>query len=235
MIIRAIRTRIFRERENLADFIYSCIKKLPEKTIVVVTSKIVALSEGRVRVVKDERTRERLIKSESQWAVKTKHTWLTLKDGAVMSSAGVDESNANGKIILLPRDSFASASRLRSALQKRYKVKNVGVLITDSRLLPFRAGAVGIALGYAGFAGIRDYRGAPDIFGRKFKVTRADVADGIATAAVLVMGEGAEQRPFAVITKAPVEWRGHVSKNELAIDFSEDIYRPLLRRVRRNA
>jgi len=232
MKVKAIKTRVFKERESLIDFICDNVKKLKEKTVLVITSKIVALSEGRVEIIEDENTREQIIKAESQWAMRTKYTWLTIKDGMVMSSAGIDESNANGKIILLPRNSFATAKNIRAKLKRIYKLKDLGVLITDSRLLPLRAGIVGIALGYAGFKGIRDYRGTSDIFGRVLKVSRTDVADSLATAAVLTIGEGSEQQPLAIITEAPIEFKDKISPTELVIDIKEDIYQPLFEQIK---
>src|SRR5262249_14849593 len=146
--------------------------------------------------------------------------------------AGVDESNAAGKLVLLPKDSFKAATKIRKTLQKKYGVKNLGVLITDSRLFPLRAGIVGVALGYAGFKGVKDYRGAKDIFGRILKYSRVDVADSLATAAVLEMGEGAEQQPLAVIEGAGVEFAERVNRKELEMDPREDVYAPLFKKLR---
>ena len=149
-----------------------------------------------------------------------------------MASAGIDESNANGKLILLPKDSYAAAKKLRRQVQKKYHLKHLGVLITDSRTMPFRAGVGGVALGYAGFRGIRDYRGTPDIFGRKLKLSRTDVADSLATAAVLVMGEGEERQPIAVVRNAPVEFRNTINRRELHIDIDDDMYSQLFRKTK---
>lgn len=227
MQVRPIKTPIFKEGQDIEAFIARHVKRLKEQSIVVVTSKIVALAEGRTAEPKNARERENIIRSESEWAIRTKYTWLTVKNGIVMASAGVDESNAAGKTILLPKDSFAAAARIRAFLKKRFKVKKVGVIISDSRTLPLRAGIIGQAIGYAGFAGIRDYRGKKDIFGRAFTMSRVDVADGLATAAVLEMGEGNEQRPLAVITDATVEFRERIDQDELKIDIADDMYRPL--------
>jgi coenzyme F420-0:L-glutamate ligase len=224
MNIRAIRTRVFKEGDDLVAFIGAHVRRIPERAVLVVTSKIVALAEGRTADPKD---RERIIKAESSFALRTKYTWLTIKDGTVMASAGVDESNAAGKLVLLPKDSFAAAESLRRTLKKLYRVKKLGVLITDSRLLPLRAGVVGVALGYSGFKGVRDYRGTKDIFGRVFKLSRTDVADSLATAAVLCMGEGKEQLPLALITGAPIAYSERVNRTELHIDPREDVYAPL--------
>lgn len=227
MIIRPIKTRVFQEGDDLFVFITDYFKKLSERSVIVVTSKIVALAERRTAVAENEQMKEKLIRAESDLAIPTKYVWLTVKDGMVMASAGIDESNANGKLILLPKDSFKSARDLRNKLQQRYDVGHLGVLITDSRTVPLRAGVTGIAVGYSGFHGIKDYRGTPDIFGRKFKFSRTDIADSLATAAVLVMGEGNERQPLAIIERAPVEFCNRVNRAELRIDIREDMYRPL--------
>ena len=163
MQVTAIKTRIFKENEGLEAFILEHILALQEGAILVVTSKIVALAEGRTADLKDK---ERIIREESELVVPTKHTLLTIKEGIVMANAGVDASNADGKIVLLPKDSFAAAEIVRAKFLRHFGLKNLGVIITDSRLLPLRAGIVGVALGYAGFKGVRDYRGTPDLFGR---------------------------------------------------------------------
>ena len=233
MRVVALKTRIFREGEILVDFIAKYVKKPREGSILVVTSKIVALSESRAVLRVSDAHKDHIIKSESDFALKTKLAWLTIKNGVVLASAGVDESNADGKLILLPKDSFAAAAKLRMLLKKYWKLKKLGVLITDSRLLPLRAGSVGVALGYAGFKGVKDYRGTKDIFGRVLKMSRVDVADSLATAAVLEMGEGAERQPLALIEDAPVEFTERVNKKELAIDIREDLYGPLFIAVKK--
>ena len=148
-----------------------------------------------------------------------------------MASAGIDESNANGKLILLPKDSFETAKILRNKLRKKYGVKDLGVLITDSRTMPLRAGITGVALGYAGFCGIKDYKNTPDIFGRKFKFSRVDIADSVATAAVLVMGEGREKQPLAIASNTLIKFCDKVKRKELHIDIAEDMYGPLFSKI----
>lgn len=235
MLIKPFKTRVFKEGEELLPFILKYLKKLPENSVLVVTSKIVALAEGRTALFESKRQKIKIIKEESEFTIKTKHAWLTIKDGIVMAGAGIDESNAGyenqRKLILLPKDSFKSASKLRTKLQKIFKVKNLGVLITDSRTGPLRAGIVGMSLGYAGFKGIRDYRGTKDIFGRILKMSRTDVADSLATSAVLCMGEGREQQPLALITNAPVEFTNKINKKELIINPKDDLYLPLFKGI----
>jgi len=237
MIVKPIKTEVFQECENLFSFIVKHIKSIPEKSILVITSKVVALSEGRTVVAKDERAKEKIIRKESDFAVPTKFVWLTLKDGMLMASAGIDESNANGKLILLPRDSYKTADEIRKKLKKYFGVKKIGIIITDSRTAPLRAGVTAVALGYAGFSGIKDYRGKPDIFGRKFHFSRVNVADSLATSAVFVMGEGNEQYPLAIIEdieEASVKFREKVLRKEVIIGIEDDMYKPFFTQWRKS-
>lgn len=234
MEIKAIKTRIFKRGENLLAFVIKYVPRLKNGDIVVITSKIVAYSEGRYVYPYTKNMRDKIIAEESSFTLRTKYTWLTIKDGAVMASAGVDESNADNMLILLPKDSFETAKIIRKEMMKYFGIKKIGVLITDSRLLPLRAGVVGVALGYAGFKGVRDYRGTPDLFGRKLKLSRTDVADSLATAAVLCMGEGKECQPLAIIRNGPVVFTDKINKKELFIEPSKDIYAPLFQSFIKN-
>lgn len=221
MEVIPIKTKLFREGESLPDFVLAHIPDLKNGSVLVVSSKIVSLAEGRTADVKD---RERLIKQESDWAKKTKKVWLTEKDGILMANAGIDESNGNGKIILLPKDSYRSAATLRTTLMKKCKVKKLGVIVVDSVPMPRRKGVVGIALGYAGFKGVRDYKGKKDLFGRTFKFASSNIADSLATSAMVTMGEGSERRPLVVIKDASVSFSENVSKKEMKMGRNIDIF-----------
>jgi F420-0:gamma-glutamyl ligase len=231
MQITPIKTRIFKEDEDLVKFILKHVKKIPEKSILVVTSKIVALAEGRTVIYRNEKQKIELIKKESKFALRTKFVWLTIKDAVIMADAGIDESNANGKLILLPKDSFRSARKIHSVLCAHFKIKHLGIIISDSGLLPLRNGVIGMARGYAGFKGIKDYKGKKDIFGRKFRYSKTDIADSLATAATLCMGEGSERKPLAIITKAPIVFTKNINRKELLINPREDIHAPLFSKL----
>jgi len=231
MLVKPIKTALFKERASLNDFLDKYLPKIKNGDIVIITSKIVALSEGRFCQPKNEAEKAKIIKEESELVIKTKHVYLTIKNGEVLANAGVDESNANGKLILLPKDSYLSAKLIRKLLLKKYRLKKLGVIISDSRLLPLRAGVVGIALGYAGFKGIKNYVGKPDLFKRPFEFSKTDIADSLATAAVLTMGEGTEKQPLCVISDAPVSFTDHTNRKELKIDIKEDIYKPLFEKI----
>lgn len=225
MQVTPIKTKIFREGASLPDFLFTHLPRLREGAVVVIASKIVSLAEGRTADPKD---RERLIKKESTWAKKTKMVWLTEKDGILMANAGIDDSNVDGKIVLLPKDSYKSASRLRATLKKKYKLKKLGVIIVDSNPSPRRKGVVGLALGYAGFRGVKDYEGTKDLFGRTFKFSSVNIADSLATAAMVTMGEGNERQPLAVIESAPVVFGDQVLRAEIRIPRGMDMFFPWL-------
>lgn len=224
MTVRPVKTGVYKESDDLVAFIKRYIAELREGSILVVTSKIVALSEGRTAPKRDKK---RLTMEESEWTLPTQYGNVALKDGLLMWNAGIDASNADGALVLLPTDSYRAAAELRRALVRLYKVKRLGVLISDSRIMPLRAGVVGVALGYAGFKGLRDYRGRKDIFGRTLRYTRTNVADSLATAAVVEMGEGSERRPLCIIEDAPVTFTPRTNRRELIVPFEKDMYRPL--------
>lgn len=224
MRVTPLKTRIFKEGEDLDAFIREHVPSLAEGDVLVVTSKIVALAEGRTA---EKSEKDRLVAEESTRVRPVPYGTVTLKDGIIMWNAGIDSSNADGKLILLPKDSYAAAESIRTAIMRERGIKQLGVIVTDSRIMPLRAGVVGIALGYAGFKGLHDYRGETDIFGDPYQVTRTDIADSLATAAVLMMGEGAEQQPLCLIKDAPVEFADAVDRSELLIPPEDDMYGPL--------
>ena len=139
------------------------------------------------------------------------------KLGFVMANAGIDESNISHedgaeRVLLLPRDPDGSAAELKRRLDATFGV-SVAVIINDSFGRPWRNGVVGVALGAAGLPSLVDRRGAPDLFGRKLRVTEIAVADELASAASLLMGQAAEAlpgrtRPRASLRSACAPCRG---------------------------
>jgi coenzyme F420-0:L-glutamate ligase / coenzyme F420-1:gamma-L-glutamate ligase len=124
---------------------------------------------------------------------------LCMKGGTLMPNAGVDASNAPpGCVTPLPANPDASALRIRDEIRKATGAK-IGVIIADSRTHAMRAGCSGVAIGCAGIPSVIDDRGRSDLFGRKLEVTKRAVADNIASAAELVMGEADECTPAAII------------------------------------
>ena len=201
MNIQGIKTTIFKNGEPLVAFIVQHIPKLENGDVLVITSKIIALAEKRVGKIKDK---EMLVRRESQEVISTPWAFLTLAKDGWGINAGIDESNALDEIILLPKDPFVSAEKLRSKLKAHFKINKLGVLITDTRSVPLRVGTVGRAIGFAGFKPLKSYIGKDDLFGRKSRVTQSNHADALAAASVCTMGEGSEQTPLALIKDAPI-------------------------------
>jgi coenzyme F420-0:L-glutamate ligase len=224
MEIIGIQTPIFRTRESLFDFIIQNIPVLIEGDILVITSKIVALAEGRISKKKDK---EKLIISESYKTISTPWAAITLMEDGWGINAGIDESNAGTGLILLPQNPFETARLMTKKLKKHFSLKKIGVLITDTRSIPLRVGTIGRALGYAGFEPLKSYIGKKDIFGRKSRMTVSNSADALAAAAVFVMGEGNERTPIAVVRHAPIVFTARnigKSYRQLALSPQKDIF-----------
>ena len=132
------------------------------------------------------------------------------RSGVVLANAGVDHSNVPGgaageRVLLLPHDPDASSAALRDALGRRFGAR-FAVVVSDSVGRAWRNGIVGLALGAAGLPALVDLRGRRDLEGRPLKVTQVGLADAIASAAQLLMGEADEGRP-AVLVRG-VRWAG---------------------------
>ena len=223
MKIYPVKTSLFKERQNLPEFIFKHLPKIKDGSIIAVSSKVAALWEGRTAPAAKK---DLLIKQEADYFLKTALCYFTIKDGMVMTNSGVDESNIKNKIVLLPKDSYKTAARLRAALIKKYKVKNLGIILTDSMILPLRAGVIAGAVGYSGFKGVKSYIGKKDLNGRKLKMTLVDIADTLASASALMMGEGAEQSPLAVIENGPVVFCAKTNPREIKYPLKKDLYYP---------
>lgn len=220
-----IKTPIFEIGEKLLPFLASNIPKLIEKDIIVVTSKIIALAEKRVATHNDK---ERFIQKCSLKTIQTPWAYLTLTTDGWGINAGIDESNAQNGVVLMPINPFATAEKIRAALMKKYKLKKLGILITDTRSIPLRAGTVGRTVGIAGFFPFKSYIGKDDLFGRKSRVTVSNQADALAASAVCVMGEGNEQIPLVLIRNAPVTFTSKTlssTHQKLSLTPQADIFK----------
>ncbi len=239
MKVKVIKTRVFLPPK---DDLFSLIKesfsglKLKEESIIVITSKIVAIWQGRCIKMDSVKNKDDLIKQESDFYIdrdKVPHGYviLTLKNNILIPTSGIDESNANGYYILWPNNPSLAAKQVYDFIKKNYHLKKFGIIISDSHCTPLKNGVMGIAIGYYGFHPLRDYRGDKDIFGRKIKMSQTNIADSVAVAAVLVMGEGKEQTPIAIVEDVNLVKFAQFNKlnfNPLTIDKNQDIYAPLL-------
>jgi coenzyme F420-0:L-glutamate ligase/coenzyme F420-1:gamma-L-glutamate ligase len=172
------------------------IGQLADGDILVVTSKVIAKAEGRVRAS----TREAELPGETVRVVARRGATAIVRNrlGLTMAAAGIDNSNvAAGHVVLLPEDPDGSARRLRAAIAERAAV-NVGVIVSDTAGRAWREGQTDIAIGAAGVLVAEDYAGRVDEYGNALVVTAPAVADELAGMAELATGKlGA--RPFAIV------------------------------------
>ncbi|WP_214083995.1 coenzyme F420-0:L-glutamate ligase [Methanoculleus sp.] len=184
--------------------------------VVVVAESAVATAEGRVVRLADVEPSAKALRLAEEYHMDPRHVeavlresdrvvggipgfLLCMKNGTLLPNAGIDASNApTGSVVLLPLDPEASAQQIRTAIRERSGA-DVGVIVADSRTHAMRLGCCGVAIGCSGIPSVIDERGKKDLFGRELEVTKRAVADCIASAAELVMGEADECVPAAVV------------------------------------
>lgn len=212
--------------------------------IVLVAQKIVSKAAGLVvdlaqvqpspraielaaSTCKDARFVEMVLRESAEIVAQREHVLITEHvSGCVLANAGIDRSNLDGdveRILLLPRDPDGCAADLRAGLGERLGV-DVGVVICDSWGRPWRMGTTGCALGVAGLAPLHDYRGRKDLFGRVLEVSVEAVADELAGAANLVMGQADEGVPV-VIARGFGRFATEGRASELLRPRAEDLFR----------
>ena len=216
---------------------------LREGDILAISSKYAAISEGQVVTLSDvvvgpeaqlladrygiQPQLAQLVWEEAEHVFGGIQLGFTLSahHGIIAPNAGVDRSNIpSGKAVLLPRAPYALADELCTELRK-WAGCEVGIVLTDSCLLPGRMGTTGVAVATAGFSPVQDERGRPDLFGNAMTVTQRGIADSLAAAAQLVMGERDEATPFALIRGSGVPLCQRVIRQaDVAIDWRDCIY-----------
>ncbi len=235
MQIKTYKTSVVTPLMPLEPFLDTHLPYLEEKSIFVITSKIVSLSEGCFFYKKDTPSKKELVKHLADAYLEDPvYNNLTLKQNLLLPCAGIDESNAQDMYIAYPKDPQKSAERIWRYLRDRDSKKEIGVIITDSHTTPLRRGVVGIALAWCGFSPTYNYIGKPDCFGKPLEVTHTNIIDSIAAASVLCMGEGAEQTPIAIAQNIPKVFfsddiPSEEEKKGFYVTMDEDIYGALLR------
>ena len=236
MIITPIKThKIHSEEQSIFALLDQYLPFFSDGSVLAVTSKIVALCEG--RVASPSADKDELIKKEANWYLPRElnkyHVMLTIKNSMMAAAAGIDESNVEEGYVLWPEDPQKSANEMREYLVKRFGVKRCGVILTDSKTTPLRWGVTGMGISYSGFEVLNNYIGKKDIFGREMKLTKVNVMDSLAASAVYVMGEGKEQTPLAVLSDIPhliYQDRNPTTEEleALYIDMDDDLYGRIL-------
>ena len=243
---------LIRRDDNLADILVKSLNEtnilLQDGDILVIAQKIVSKAEGRMvnlatvtpsqqaielaeQTEKDPRVVE-LILQESNEVVRTRTGTIIVehKLGFVCANAGIDHSNVAGEgdsveewVLLLPQDPDLSSRKMRDEILSRTG-KQIGVLIIDSHGRAWRNGTVGVAIGVAGLPALEDLRGKQDLFGFTLRITQVGIADELAAAASLMMGQAAEGTPVVHVRGFPYPLR-EGSLKELIRPKEQDLFR----------
>lgn len=211
--------------------------------LIVVAQKVVSKAEGRhvdltqvtpsaeaLKLAEESEKDPRLVEvilSEAKQVLRVRLGLIIVEHrlGFVCANAGVDHSNVEGEdvVLMLPEDPEASAQRIRLALEEASGAR-LGVLIIDSHGRAWRMGTVGVAIGLSGLPGLLDLRGRPDLFGDPLQVTQVGLADEVAAAASILMGQADEGRPVIHLRGLPYPLReGSIS--EILRPQEEDLFR----------
>lgn len=241
-----------RRGDNLADILLNSLHlagiELQNEDILVLAQKIISKTEGRMvnlasvqpslhaveigeQADKDPRLVE-LMLQESNEVLRVRKGVIVVehKLGFVCANAGIDHSNVKGEgdssedyVLLLPQDPDISARNLREEIKSKAG-RSVGIMIIDSHGRAWRNGTVGVCIGLSGIPALVDERGWQDLFGYTLKATIVAVADELAAAASLVMGQAAEGTPVVHVRGFPYPL-GEGSLKELIRPKELDMFR----------
>ena len=229
-------------KDDIYKVIDESVKDIKDGDVLLITSKVLGIHQGRCVKIGDA-DKDKLVIEEADKVV-TSHLKigsknitnvpkgymiLTLKDNTLIPASGIDESNANGYYILWPREVNKQAKEICEYLRKKFSVKKLAVVVTDSHTIPLRRGVMGISIGFYGLNPLKDYRGKPDIFGRELKFTTSNIVDTLAAMSVLLMGEANEQTPMLIVRGADFVEFTDKENPDFLISIEEDLYAPLLK------
>ena len=216
---------IIKENDDLVEIMLNSLNRMElnvqDSDIFVIAQSIISRKEGRVRDLKKKKPTSdaiqlakeikkdphlvTLILEESKKVLRTAviegngKIIVETKLGYICADAGIDFSNSPDDLVtLLPVDPDRSAAEVRSQIRKKTG-KDVAIIISDTHGRPFRRGSINVALGVAGIKEILDYRGQIDLFGYQLQKTKIAIADELASAAELIMGEAGEGMPIILI------------------------------------
>lgn len=202
----------------LADGLTAMNESLRAGDVIVIAQKIVSKAEGRIRRLDEVELSEEAIEIAVATDKDARHVQVVLDDsndvlrirpglliveqrsGWICANAGVDNSNVEGEgvLALLPEDADASAERIRHRLGELTGIVPA-VIINDSHGRAWRVGTTGVCIGCAGLPPVWDQRGQHDLFGYELLGSEECIADELAAAASLLMGQGDEGCPAVVV------------------------------------
>ena len=247
-IIPVVNLPLIVECDSLAELIVSAAEKqgtpIQERDIVVITHKIVSKTEGAIvnldSVSPSEQAKELAMKTgkdpafveavlgETKEIVRVGPISLITetRNGVICANAGIDKSNVEGEknIALLPRNPDESARKIRNEIE-RLTSHEVAVLVSDTHGRPLRMGEINVTIGVAGIKPTRDRRGEKDLFGYVLRVKQTAIADELASAAELVIGQANEGVPVAIIRGYAYQTTENASARDLTRPREADLFR----------
>lgn len=227
MELYPVRTRIVRANDDLVNVILESLSahglQLQDNDVLVLASKIVSYSQGRLAKLTDIRPSKKgreladkyslnaefaelILKEADEICGGVEKAVLTLKNGILSANAGIDNKNSPPEYaVLWPAKPKEYAKAIRDKIYAKTG-RCLAVMIVDSGLAPLRIGTIGLTLAVAGFKPIKDVRGRKDLYGKTITITRQNVADDLASAAHLLMGEAREKTPIVLVRDAPLDF-----------------------------
>ena len=210
--------------------------------VIVISSKYIASSQGRILDIDKVTISENANHVSKKYKMDPKFVEIVLResdkifggisgfiitssDNILAPNAGIDKSNSNGtRLILYPENPYQIAEILKRKIFFDYSV-HVGIIITDSRLMPARVGTVGVAIACSGLEPVKDLRGQHDLDGNPLKVTFQATADNLASISNHKMGEGSESQPIAIVRDSECELTSRkIEPTEMSISHEECVY-----------
>lgn len=216
--------------DNLYEHL-NCVEKLPENSVIAIATKVVSLCDG--AVVDNTQNKTELAKKMAAKSLPLKNypfDILTIYQAKCFPNSGIDGSNADGENwVVYPKNPFDQSKKIWEFLKSKYKLKNLGVILTDSVSQPFRYGSCGFAIAWWGMKPLINKIGTNDCFGKVLNISQVNIVDALASAAVLCMGEGNEHKPFVAIHDvAQIEFtNNNCALTDLEVPEEIDMYREL--------
>jgi len=245
MQLFGVRTKLVKTEDDLVGLIIEALNEqklnIEDGDVLAIASKVVAVTQNRLKRLESvepslkarELARrynlepsfvETVLQEAEEVYGGVSKALLTLKDHVLTANAGVDHKNSpNRQVTLWPKNPFKIAEEVRREILARTG-KCVGVLIVDSRVTPLRLGTTGLALAVAGFEPVRDCRVYKDLYGNDISITRHALADDLASAAHLIMGETNEQMPLVLIKNAPITPADKVKSSSIVIPAKQCLF-----------
>ncbi|BCX13682.1 MAG: hypothetical protein KatS3mg085_214 [Candidatus Dojkabacteria bacterium] len=200
----AIKTHKITINDNLLDVVDKYVNNLQENSILAITSKIVSLTNQAVIKRQKGVKKVDLVHDHSELYLDPNqnkyNAAITIVNGKLIGSAGIDSTNTDGYFVLWPPNLQEITNQIRDFLRNKFKLKNFGVIITDSTSMPLQMGVIGIGIAYSGFRAFV-FKTERDVFNKSKIIIRQNVLGGLSASAVLVMGEGNNQTPLCLLSE----------------------------------